>query len=85
MAADKLQEVLEVLRREMPDVPVEVWARIERLASLHFPAREVYIPARRKKAHLEALAAAAGEEDSRRLSAMLKVSVRRVQQLKRLK
>lgn len=85
MAGDNLQEVLEVLRREMPDIPMDVWARIERLASLRFPAQRIYIPARKKRHHLETLAAAAESVAATRVAELLGVSVRRVQQLKKLK
>lgn len=85
MAGDNLQEVLDVLRREMPDVPIDVWARIERLASLRFPAQRIYIPAKKKRQHLEMLAAATEDQAASSVARILGVSVRRVQQLKQLK
>lgn len=85
MAGDTLKEILEIARREMGDVPPEVWARLEGLIRLNFGAQRVYIAAHKKSRHLEALAAADGAADAERLAQMLNLSPRRVRQLKSLK
>lgn len=81
---DNLADLIEMVRREMPDVPDEVWQRFTLLASLKYGASRVYIPAQKKRRHLEAMAAADLNQDTERLATILGLSVRRVQQLKRL-
>ena len=73
-----------MVRLEMPDVPDEVWRRFSVLASLKYGASRVYIPAQKKRRHLEAMAAADLNQDAEKLANILGLSVRRVQQLKRL-
>lgn len=83
---DSLQSLIEVARREMPDVPADVWARFSVLAGLRFARTELYVNAPpRKRARLEMLADLDADIDSQTLAAKLGVSVRRAQQLKRLR
>jgi hypothetical protein len=82
---DDLSEIIALARRQMPDIPDEAWGRLERIIRGDYGATRIYIAAHRKRKHLEAMVSAAGEEDSARLSDMLGVSVRRVQQLKKLR
>lgn len=83
--ADNLREILEIAKRQMPEVPADVWARIEGLIRIDFGGQRPYIAAHRKRAHLEALAAADEQQSAAALAEKLGVSVRRVQQLKRLR
>lgn len=83
---DSLQSLIDVARREMPDVPEDVWTRFAILASLRFARAEIYVPApSRKRARLEILAQLDADIDSQTLAAKLGVSVRRAQQLRRLR
>lgn len=82
---DNLRDLIELARREMPDVPAEVWERFGALASLNFATARLYVAAHKKRRHLEALAAADDAQDAEKLASLLGLSVRRVQQLKRLR
>lgn len=83
---DSLASLLAVARREMPDVEEEVWTRFALLASLRFARAELYVPApNRKRSKLELLAQLDADLDSATLAAKLGVSVRRAQQLRRLR
>lgn len=84
MAGDTLKEILEIARREMVDIPPEAWVRLEGLIRLNFGAQRVYIAAHKKSRHLDALAAADMAADADRLAQILKLSPRRVRQLKKL-
>ena len=83
---DSLQSLLEVARREMPDVSEDVWTRFAILASQRFARSELYVNApARKRARIEMMADLDADIDSQTLAAKLGVSVRRAQQLKRLR
>lgn len=83
--ADDLREILAIAKRELPNVPPEVWARIERGIRVNLGTQRLYIAALRKREHLEALSDANEQATAAQLSTMIGVSVRRVQQLKKLK
>lgn len=83
--ADNLKEMLEIARREAPEVPDAAWARIEQALRINYGGERPYIAARRKRRHLDAIADADADLDSETLSAKLGVTVRRVQQLKKLR
>ncbi len=82
--ADDLREILDVARQNLPDVPPEMWSRLERAIRQNFGAQRVYIASQKKGRHLAALEAA-GDQDAEAVAAMLGVSVRWAQKLKRLK
>lgn len=82
--ADNLTALIALARREMPEVPSEVWERFAVLAGLACGGRKIYVGTQKKRRHLEALAAADETQDAEKLAALLGVSVRRIQQLKRL-
>lgn len=84
-AGDRLREILDLARRELPDVPAEVWERFEGLTRANFGTERIYIAAHRKRSHLEALAQADESADVERLAQLLGVSPRRVRQLRRLR
>mgnify|MGYP001187674380 CR=1 FL=1 len=85
-SGDTLRDLIDLARSELPEVPPEVWHRFVALASLHYGASKLYVPAaNRKRSRLEALAALDADLDSATLAAKLGVGVRRAQQLKRLK
>jgi hypothetical protein len=77
MAGDSLREILEIARREMTDVPPEVWARLEGLIRLNFGAQRLYIASQKKTRHLDALSAADCAADIERMAQILKLSPRR--------
>lgn len=85
MAGDDLSQILELARRELDDVPDEVWARFDSLVRRAFGTQRIYIAAHRKRQHLEQLQAAADNVDTQRIAQMLGVSERRVRQLKKLR
>lgn len=82
--ADNLREILDIARREMPDVPDEVWARFENLTRYNFGAQNLYIAARKKRSHLETMARIGEQADNQRLASLLGITVRTVQRLKKL-
>lgn len=82
--ADNLKEILDIARRECPEVPAEVWERISMKIRITFGGQRHYIAGHKKRARLEALAEIGVEEDATRIAQVLGVSVRRAQQLKKL-
>ena len=85
MAGDNLADILDLARRNMPDVPVDVWARFESLIRANYGTRKVYVAAiSRKRSHLEAIAAAGADADAATLAKQLGLTVRRIRQLKGL-
>lgn len=83
---DSLHDLIEIAKRENPDMPSEFWEKFALLASLHFGGSRVYINApNRKRARLEMLAQLDADLDIQTLAAKLGVSVRRAQQLRRLR
>lgn len=82
--ADDLREIIDLAKREMTDVPPEVWARFECLIRINFGASKAYIAAQKKGRHL-ALLEAAADQDAEAIAAKMGVTVRRVQQLKKLR
>lgn len=88
MSGDNLAEILAIARLELPDVPDQVWARIEAMIRNDYGTQRIYIAAHRKRQHLstlDALSQADQSVDTGKLAATLGVSVRRAQQLKRLR
>lgn len=81
--ADDLREIIDLARRDMPEVPDEVWARFERLVRVNFGTQRPYIAAQKKGRHLAALEAS-GENDALKISQMLGVTVRYARKLKNL-
>lgn len=82
---DNLTEVLALAKRELKDVPPEVWDRFEHLIRAHFGTRRIYVQSQKKRTHLDQIAAAGDQADAAAISRMLGISVRRVQQLQKLK
>lgn len=82
---DNLSEVLALAKRELKDVPPDVWDRFERLIRANFGTRKIYVQSQKKRARLEQIAAAGEQADAATISRMLGISVRRAQQLKNLK
>lgn len=82
--ADDLREILEQAKRDCPDVPPHAWTAIERSIRANFGAQRAYI-ASQKKGRFLAEIEAAGDIDAEAMANKLGLSVRRVQQLKKLK
>lgn len=85
MPSDNLFALLAMVRAEMPEVPDAAWEKIKRMLGDAAGGERVYVPAQKKRAHLEVIAAAGETASAAQLSKMLGVSVRRAQQLKRLR
>lgn len=81
--ADDLREIIDIAKRGMPDVPDETWSRLEKIIRLNFGAQRAYIASQKKGRHL-AMLEATNEQDAEKVAQMMGVSVRRVQQLKKL-
>lgn len=85
-SGDNLRDLIELAKRELPTIPPEEWEKFLALASRHFGTSTLYVNApNRKRAKLELLAQLDADLDSQTLAAKLGVSVRRAQQLKRLR
>lgn len=87
MGGDDLSLILEVMRAELPGVPAEAWDRVERAIRETHGGRDSYIARRVKRDRLAEIEAAMRADESitaAELSQRLGLSVRRVQQLKRL-
>lgn len=82
--ADNLREILDIARREMPDVPHDVWARLETVVRLNFGTQRPYIAAMKKRYHLEALAQMDLQQTATSLAAQLGLRVDVVRRAKRL-
>lgn len=85
MADDNLFAILDMIRAEMPEVPDATFAKLKRLIGTAAPGVRAYIPSRRKRSHIEAIAEAGEATSAHDLAKKLGLSVRRVQQLKRLR
>ena len=83
MAGDNLAEIIDLARREIPDVDHQVWGRLEGLIRRQFGTQRLYIAAHAKRQHLQALESA-GITDPAQLAKILGLSVRRIRQLKTL-
>jgi hypothetical protein len=82
--SDALSDILALARQTAPDVPAEVWQRVELAIRQEFGAERHYIARQPKKILLEQIADQGAESDCARLSKKLGISVRRAQQLRRL-
>ena len=86
MASDaNLSALLEIARRELSDVPDDVWRRFERIARTNFGTHTLYVEAQTRQRRLEALSDADTAIDAAKLAQMLGVSVRHARRLKKAK
>lgn len=85
MSCNNLFVILGMLRAEMPEISDDTWERIKSGICKQAAGERVYVPAYKKRNHLEALQSAGDDATPQKLSKLLGVSVRRVQQLKRLR
>lgn len=85
MAGDNLKELLDLARAEMPDIPEEAWSRLEGVIRANFGTARLYIAARKKARHLQEIEASSTSDDPEQLARRMGVSVRRLQQLKKLR
>lgn len=83
-SGDSLKDLLDAARREMPDVPPEVWERFACLASLRFGASRIYIASQKKRRHLDAMADVDADQEAEQVAAKLGVSVRHARRLRKL-
>ncbi len=81
--SENLFAILDMIRAEMPEISDESWCLIKRGLSRNAGGVRVYVPNQKKRHHLDVIAQAADCSDDQ-LSKNLGVSVRRVQQLRKL-
>lgn len=84
MASDSFINVLNAIRLEFDDVPEEAWTRIMRAVVREAGGQSLYVPRQKKRSHIEILAAAGEDLTVEQLAKILGVTVRRVNQLKKL-
>lgn len=87
MDADLVTLMLAQLRADLPGVGDDYWARIESILRKEHGGRDHFVARRAKRdriAELEAAIEANAEADNAALSRLMGLSVRRVQQLRRL-
>jgi hypothetical protein len=82
--ADDLGEILATAQRVAPDVPAEIWERLELAIRQEHGATRVYIARRSKGLHLQAIESAGDDADAEKLAKILGISPRRVRQLMEL-
>ena len=82
MAGDNLYAILAGIRKALPDVSDAAWDTLLRMIGEAAAGERVYVPTRKKRSHLEALAAADEQATADDLAKLLGVSVRRVRQIK---
>jgi len=85
MAGDNLLAILDAIRAELREIPDEQWEKFKRVLCGTCGGERVYVPALKKRSHLEAIAMMGEETDAQAISKALGISVRRAQQLKRLR
>ena len=86
MGGDNLFVILEMIRAELPEEQHATLDQIKRLIGTHAGGGRVYVPTQnRKRAALEQLDALAQDASAQQIAKVLGVSVRRAQQLKRLR
>ena len=83
-ATDALADLLDIARREAPDIPDDVWARIDRSIRVNYGTQRLYIAAHRKRLHLETIAEAHNQAGNDQLAERLGITDRRVRQLRSL-
>ena len=81
---DNLADLIAVARRELSDVPPEVWDKFAALAAQIAGGSRIYVAAAKKRRHLEAIAAADADASAAEIARKLGLTDRRVRQLKRL-
>ena len=82
--ADNLREILDIAKRECPEIPEAALARIDLAIRIAFGGQRLYIANQKKRARLAMLAELNEQQDAARIAEVLGVSVRRVQQLKKI-
>ena len=85
MAGDNLLDILAAIRGELSEIPDEQWEKFKRLLCTQAAGARLYVPAHKKRSHLEVIAAAGEQASAEQLAKILGVSVRHAQRLKRLR
>lgn len=83
-ATDTLADILDIARREAPDIPDHVWARIDAKIRINYGTQRIYIAAHRKRLHLQTIAEAHNQASNAQLAMRLNLSDRRIRQLRSL-
>jgi len=82
--ADNLREILDIAKRECPEIPEAAWARIDLAIRIAFGGQRPYIANQKKRARLAMLAELNEQQDAARIAEVLGITPRRVRQLKKL-
>lgn len=82
--ADNLKEILDIARRECPEIPEAAWQRVDLAIRVAFGGQRPYIANQKKRMRLAQLAELSEQQDAARIAEVLGVSVRRVHQLKKI-
>ena len=82
--ADNLKEILDIARRECPEIPEAAWLRVDLAIRVAFGGQRPYIANQKKRMRLAQLAELSEQEDVARIAKVMGLSVRRVHQLKKL-
>lgn len=85
MASDNLFTILAMIRAELPEEQHATLDQIKRLIGTLAGGERVYVPNQKKRCHLDTLATMSADADAQQIAKVLGVSVRRAQQLKRLR
>lgn len=88
MSADVLSQLIQQVRRQLPEVPAEVWRQLEVSIRSEYGGDRHWIGRHGKAtmlSRLEAASQADGETSSEQLAKQLGCSVRYIQKLKRLR
>lgn len=82
--ADNLKEILDIARRECPEIPEAAWQRVDLAIRIAFGGQRPYIANQKKRMRLAQLAELSEQEDVARIAKVMGLSVRRVHQLKKI-
>ena len=82
--ADNLKEILDIARRECPEIPEAAWLRVDLAIRVAFGGQRPYIANQKKRMRLAQLAELSEQEDVARIAKVMGLSVRRVHQLKKI-
>ncbi len=82
--ADNLKEILDIARRECPEIPAEAWARVDLAIRIAFGGQRPYIAAQVKRQRLAQLAQLSEQQDAERIAEVLGLTACRVRQLRKL-
>jgi len=85
LAADTLLDIIATARAALPEIPAESWQRFEDAIRRDFGAQRIYVAAKRKRLHIDAIQRSVElGSTSGQIAVDLHLSRRRVEQLRQL-